>query len=182
MCAFVSVPARLHSVSVHACTWSTFKPLYLQPGLGAMVCVCASEHLTVYTLTFKCLPSSAWCVCACAHMCVSFCLTIFISIFSPGTDPASQHLDMFATGATVELVDPVVSSTHGVSHLCLVFHMHAEVDPIHTKYLLGAQTQFGKRRQLQSRNRHKHAHYRHTTRLSCSRVYALVVMHTYPHL
>lgn len=64
------------------------------------------------------------------------CLTIFVSIFSFGADPASQHLDMLATGAAVELVDSVVSPAHGVSHLCLILHVHAEVDSIHTKHLL----------------------------------------------
>ena len=67
---------------------------------------------------------------------VFLCLTIFVSIFSPGTDPASQHLDVLATGAAVELVDSVVSPAHGVSHLCLILHMHAEVDSVHTEHLL----------------------------------------------
>lgn len=129
MCAFVSAPAQLHSVSVHACTWSTFKSLYLQPLVGASVHVCASKRLTVHTLTYQSL---------CSTVCV--CLTIFVSIFSSSTDSASQHLDVFAAGAAVELVDPVVSPTHGVSHLRLVLHMHTEVDPIHTKYLLGTHT------------------------------------------
>ena len=70
------------------------------------------------------------------RVCVCVCLTIFVSIFSFGADLASQHLDVLATGAAVELVDSVVSPTHGVSHLCLVLHMHAEVYSIHTKYLL----------------------------------------------
>lgn len=69
------------------------------------------------------------------RLCV--CLTIFISIFSSSTDSAPQHLDMFTAGPAVELVDPVVSPTHGVSHLRLVLYMHAEVHPIHAKYLLG---------------------------------------------
>lgn len=73
---------------------------------------------------------------ACVRLCV--CLTIFVSIFSSGADSAPQHLDVFAAGAAVELVDPMVSPTHGVSHLCLVLHMHTEVDSIHTKYLLRA--------------------------------------------
>lgn len=72
--------------------------------------------------------------------CVCVCLTIFVSIFSSSADSASQHLDVLAAGAAVELVDPVVSPTHGVSHLRLVLHMHTEVDPIHTKYLLGIHT------------------------------------------
>ena len=72
--------------------------------------------------------------CVCSTMCV--CLTKFVSIFSSSADSTSQHLDVFAAGAAVELVDPVVSPTHGVSHLRLVLHMHTEVDPIHTKYLL----------------------------------------------
>lgn len=74
------------------------------------------------------------------NVCVSVCLTIFISIFSSGADSASHHLDVFAAGPAVELVNPMVSPTHGVSHLRLVFYMHAEVDPIHTEYLLGITT------------------------------------------
>lgn len=64
------------------------------------------------------------------------CLTIFVSVFSSGADPAFHHLDVLATGATVQLVDSVVSPAHGVPHMCLVLHMHTEVDSIHTKYLL----------------------------------------------
>ncbi len=69
MSAFVSVPAQLQSVSAHACTWSTFKSLYLQP-LGAVsVHVRARKHLTVDVLTctkvFACvLPCLCVCVCA----------------------------------------------------------------------------------------------------------------------
>lgn len=67
-------------------------------------------------------------------------LTIFVSIFSPGTDFTAQHLDVFAAGSAVQLVDPVVPATHGVSHLCLVLYVHAEVHPIHTEYLLERRT------------------------------------------
>lgn len=67
---------------------------------------------------------------------VHVCLTIFVSVFSSGADPAPQHLHMLATGAAVKLVDSVMSPTHGVSHLCLVLHVHAEVDSIHAKHLL----------------------------------------------
>lgn len=71
--------------------------------------------------------------------CVCVCLTIFVPILSSGADPASKNLDVFAAGAAVELVYSVVSATHGVSHLCLVLHMHTEVHSIHTNYLLGVQ-------------------------------------------
>lgn len=73
-------------------------------------------------------------------LCACVCLTIFISIFSLGADFTTYHLDVFAAGAAVELVDPVVSPTHGVSHLRLVLHMHAEVDSIHTEYLLRSES------------------------------------------
>lgn len=79
--------------------------------------------------------------CLSVFYCVCVCLTKFVSVFSSSADSASQHLDVFAAGAAVELVDPVVSPTHGVSHLRLVLHMHTEVDPIHTKYLLCSHTQ-----------------------------------------
>lgn len=90
------------------------------------------------------------------YVCVCVCLTIFISIFSSSTDSAPQHLDMFTAGSAVELVDPVVSPTHGVSHLCLVLYMHAEVHPIHTKYLLGIYRHVDTRESLTGFGKTKH--------------------------
>lgn len=65
------------------------------------------------------------------------CLTIFVSVFSSGADTATHYLDVFAAGPAIELVNSMVSPAHCVSHLRLVFYMHAEVDPVHTEYLLG---------------------------------------------
>lgn len=98
------------------------------------------KHLAAYSLNH-----------ASRHVCV--CLTKFVSIFSSCADSAPQHLDVFAAGAAVELVDPVLSPTHGVSHLRLVLHVHAEVDPVHTEYLL-----------------RKHTH-THIERLACVNIY-----------
>ena len=158
MCAFVS--AQLPSVSAHACTWSTFKSLYLQPLDCVSLHMSARKHLSrsaythIHQSVYLC---STVCVCVCVCMCVCVracvcvhackCLTIFVSIFSTGTDFAPQDLDVFATGTAVELVDPVVSPAHGVSHLRLVLHMHTEVDSIHTKYLLGTHAQTHRGRQ-----------------------------------
>lgn len=144
MCAFVSAPAQLHSVSTHACTWSTFKSLYSQPSVGV------SAHVRTVQ-------------CACT---VCVCLTIFVSVFSSRADPASDHLHVFAAGAAVELVDPVVSPTHGVSHLRLVLHMHAEVDPIHTEYLLLTYTHTDTHTQRHERAWKHCMYHQHTTCLS----------------
>ena len=76
------------------------------------------------------------CVCVLICLSVCVCLTIFVSILSAGTDASPQHLDVFAAGAAVELVDPVVPPAHSVSHPGLVLHVHAEVNPIHAKHLL----------------------------------------------
>lgn len=120
--------------------------------------VCACVHVCTAGLFFPprcvCACTVAICIRSCLHSAslgafvleavwlhvrarVCVCLTIFISVFSSGADPPSHHLDVFAAGPAVELVNAMVSPAHGVSHLRLVFYVHAEVDPIHAEYLLG---------------------------------------------
>lgn len=74
--AFVSVPAQLHSVSVHACTWSTFKSLYLQPLVGVNVHVLASKHPTIVPVFY--------CVCVSYHICLHLLLERWFCVPAPG--------------------------------------------------------------------------------------------------
>ena len=96
---------------------------------------------------------------------VCVCLTIFVSVFSAGTDASPEHLDMLAAGAAVELVDAVLPPAHGVSHTCLVFHMNTEVNPIHAKHLLEAHPHT-----CTDRHTHTHTHtHRNTDKYRHSR-------------
>lgn len=64
-----------------------------------------------------------------------YVVTEFVSVLSTGADPAAEHLDMFAAGATVELVDSRLSPAHGVSCTSLILHVHAEVHAINSEHL-----------------------------------------------
>lgn len=62
-------------------------------------------------------------------------VTIFVSVLSLGADFASDHLDVFPTGAAVKLVHAMMSPAHAVSCTSLILHVHAEIHPVHSKHL-----------------------------------------------
>lgn len=64
-----------------------------------------------------------------------YVVTEFVSVLPAGADFATKHLDMFAAGATVELVDSGLSPAHGVSCSSLILHVHAEVHAINSEHL-----------------------------------------------
>lgn len=54
-------------------------------------------------------------------------LTIFISIFSFGTDPPAKHLDVFPACPAVELIEPKLLPAHVVPRPRLVLHVYPKI-------------------------------------------------------
>lgn len=54
-------------------------------------------------------------------------LTILVPILALGTDPPAQHLQVFATSATVQLVQPHILAARLVPQPGVVLHVRPEV-------------------------------------------------------
>ncbi len=92
-------------------------------------CISSSRVFILYFSCSLCLwVVFLFFVCVCV-------VTIFVSVLSAGADFASEHLDVFPTGAAVKLVHTMMSAAHGILCTSLILHVHAEIHPVHSKHL-----------------------------------------------